>query len=109
MRAILKEEPNAEFRFWGGDLMQSVSGNPLIKTLQRFSLYGFLEVVQNFRTILKNIKFYHKEDIKNYQPDTLILKLDPSFNLRISKFAKSLGIRVVYYISPATLGLERRT
>ena len=60
---------------------------------------GFLEVLLNLHTILKNIKFC-KEDIKKYQPNTLILIDYPGFNLRITKFAKKLGIRVVYYISP---------
>ncbi len=53
----------------------------------------------NLRTILKNIKIC-KEDIKKYQPDVLILIDYPGFNLRIAEYAKSLGIKVVYYISP---------
>ena len=60
---------------------------------------GFLEVAKNLKTILKNIKFC-KEDIKSHQPDVLILVDYPGFNLRIAEFAKSLGIKVVYYISP---------
>lgn len=98
MKAILKKEPNADFRFWGGDLMQDVGGT-LVKHYRDLAFMGFIEVVQNLFTILKNIKFC-KEDIKNYQPDTLILVDYPGFNLRIAKFAKKLGIRVVYYISP---------
>lgn len=98
MKAILRKDPTAEFRFWGGDLMQSVGGT-LVKHYRDLAFMGFLEVIQNLGTILKNIKFC-KEDIKNYQPHTLILVDYPGFNLRIAKFAKSLGIRVVYYISP---------
>lgn len=98
MKSILKKEPDTEFRFWGGDLMQSVSGT-LVKHYKDLAFMGFLEVIQNLRTILKNIKFC-KEDIKNYQPDTLILIDYPGFNLRIAQYAKSIGIRVVYYISP---------
>jgi lipid-A-disaccharide synthase len=60
---------------------------------------GFLEVVMNLRTILNNIKFC-KEDIQNNRPDVLILVDYPGFNLRIARFAKELGIKVVYYISP---------
>ena len=60
---------------------------------------GFLEVAMNLRTILKNIKLC-KEDVKNYQPDVLVLVDYPGFNLRIAEFAKNLGIKVVYYISP---------
>lgn len=98
MKAILAKEPNAEFRFWGGDLMQNVGGE-LIKHYKDLAFMGFLEVIQNIGTILKNIKFC-KEDIKNYQPNTLILIDYPGFNLRIAKFAKKLGIKVIYYISP---------
>ena len=60
---------------------------------------GFLEVAKNLRTILGNIKFC-KRDIADYQPDVLVLVDYPGFNLRIAEFAKSLGIKVVYYISP---------
>lgn len=60
---------------------------------------GFLEVAKNLKTILKNIKFC-KEDIKSHQPDVLILVDYPGFNLRIAEFAKGLGIKIIYYISP---------
>lgn len=98
MKSILKKDPTAEFRFWGGDLMQSVGGT-LIKHYKDLAFMGFLEVVLNLRTILRNIKFC-KKDIETYRPDVLILVDYPGFNLRIAKFAKSLGIKVVYYISP---------
>lgn len=98
MKAILKKDRNAEFRFWGGDLMQNVGGM-LVKHYRDLAFMGFLEVLKNIKTILKNIKFC-KEDIKKYLPDTLILIDYPGFNLRIAEYAKKLGIRVVYYISP---------
>lgn len=98
MKAILKKDPNAEFRFWGGDLMQNVGGT-LVKHYKDLAFMGFLEVLKNIKTILKNIKFC-KQDIKNYLPDTLILIDYPGFNLRIAEYAKKLGIKVVYYISP---------
>lgn len=98
MKSLLKKDPNAEFRFWGGDLMQKVGGT-LVKHYKDLAFMGFLEVIKNLRTILKNIKFC-KNDIQKYQPDILILIDYPGFNLRIAKFAKKLGIRVIYYISP---------
>lgn len=98
MKALKKRQPQSEFRFWGGDLMQK-QGGTLVKHYKDLAFMGFLEVVMNLRTILKNIKFC-KEDLKNYQPDVLILVDYPGFNLRIAKFAKQLGIKVVYYISP---------
>ncbi len=98
MKALKKKQPNAEFRCWGGDLMQE-QGGTLVKHYKDLAFMGFLEVVLNLRTILKNIKLC-KEDIKNHRPDVLILVDYPGFNLKIAKFAKQLGIKVVYYISP---------
>lgn len=98
MKALKQKDPNAEFRFWGGDLMANQSGT-LVKHYRDLAFMGFLEVAMNLRTILNNIKFC-KEDIKNNKPDILILVDYPGFNLRIAKFAKEQGIKVVYYISP---------
>lgn len=99
IKAIKEKDQNAEFRFWGGDLMSEVSGQKPVKHYKDLAFMGFLEVVQNLGTILKNIKFC-KKDIENYKPDVLILVDYPGFNLRIAKFAKELGIKIVYYISP---------
>ncbi|MCA6069345.1 lipid-A-disaccharide synthase [Chryseobacterium sp. RG1] len=98
MKALKQKDPNAEFRFWGGDLMEK-QGGTLVKHYRDLAFMGFLEVAMNLRTILNNIKFC-KEDIRNNKPDVLILVDYPGFNLRIAKFAKELGIKVVYYISP---------
>ena len=98
MKSLKQKDPDAEFRFWGGDLM-TAQGGILVKHYRDLAFMGFLEVAMNLRTILNNIKIC-KEDIKNHKPDVLILVDYPGFNLRIAKFAKELGIRVVYYISP---------
>jgi len=98
MKALKEKDPNAEFRFWGGDLMAK-QGGILVKHYRDLAFMGFLEVAMNLRTILNNIKFC-KEDIQNNIPDVLILVDYPGFNLRIAKFAKEQGIKVVYYISP---------
>ncbi len=98
MKAIKEKDAQADFRFWGGDLMQKQGGN-LVMHYKDLAFMGFIEVVQNLKTILNNIKFC-KKDIANWKPDVLVLIDYPGFNLRIAKFAKSLGIKVVYYISP---------
>ncbi|NIF03860.1 lipid-A-disaccharide synthase [Chryseobacterium sp. Tr-659] len=98
MKALKQKDPHAEFRFWGGDLMKA-QGGTLVKHYRDLAFMGFLEVVMNLRTILNNIKFC-KEDIQKNKPDVLVLVDYPGFNLRIAKFAKELGIKVVYYISP---------
>ncbi|NML58752.1 lipid-A-disaccharide synthase [Chryseobacterium cheonjiense] len=98
MKALKQKDPDAEFRFWGGDLMTK-QGGTIVKHYRDLAFMGFLEVAMNLRTILNNIKFC-KEDIQNNRPDVLILVDYPGFNLRIARFAKELGIKVVYYISP---------
>ena len=98
MKAILQQDQQATFRFWGGDLMQSVGGT-LVKHYRELAFMGFVEVIMNLRTILKNIKFC-KNDLLAYQPDVLILVDYPGFNMRIAEFAKQHNIATHYYISP---------
>lgn len=98
MKHILLKDTSADFRFWGGDRMQTVGGK-LIKHYKDLAFMGFVEVVKNLPTILKNISFC-KKDIESYQPDALILVDYPGFNLRIAEWAKSKGLKVYYYISP---------
>jgi lipid-A-disaccharide synthase len=98
MKQILFEDASADFRFWGGDRMQKVGGE-LVKHYKDLAFMGFVEVVQNLSTILKNISFC-KKDIESYQPDALILVDYPGFNLRIAEWAKAKGFKVYYYISP---------
>ena len=98
MKSLKVEDSHAEFRFWGGDLMEAVGGT-LVKHYRDLAFMGFAEVVMNLRTILNNIK-YCKKDLLEYAPDVLILVDYPGFNLRIAEFAKKNGITVHYYISP---------
>ena len=98
MRALKKRDAKADFRFWGGDLMQA-SGGTLVKHYKDLAFMGFLEVLLNLKTITQNLKFC-KEDILKYQPDALILVDYPGFNMRIAHFAKTNNIKVHYYISP---------
>lgn len=98
MKSMLQKEKNIDFRYWGGDSMSEVQGKP-VKHISELAFMGFIEVVTNLKTILGNIKFC-KEDILKYQPDTLVLVDYPGFNIRIAKWAKKQGIKVIYYISP---------
>ena len=75
------------------------AGATLVKHYKELAFMGFLEVIKNLPTILKNIKIC-KADILQYQPTTLILIDYPGFNLRIAKWAKEKNIKVIYYISP---------
>ncbi len=98
MKALFKEEPNAEVRFWGGELMQQVGGT-LVKHYKDLAFMGFAEVVANLRTIFKNIDLC-KKDIKAFNPDVIIFIDYPGFNMRIAKWAKNEGFDTHYYISP---------
>lgn len=98
MKALYKKDDAAQFRFWGGDLMEA-QGGTLVKHYRELAFMGFLEVVMNLRTILKNIKTC-KNDIENFKPDAIIFIDYPGFNLRIAKWAKQKGIPTHYYISP---------
>jgi lipid-A-disaccharide synthase len=98
MKGLKKTDSKAEFRFWGGDLMQNVDGK-LVKHYKELAFMGFFEVILNLTTILKNLSFC-KADIKSYQPDCLIFIDYPGFNLRIAKWAKKEGFKTHYYISP---------
>lgn len=98
IRQLKKQHPNSSFRAWGGDRMEAAGAN-VVKHYRELAFMGFVEVITNLRTILKNIARC-KKDIASYQPDALILIDYPGFNMRIGPFAKALGIPVYYYISP---------
>lgn len=98
MKALQSFDSNAEFRFWGGDLMHKVNKN-LIKHYKDLAFMGFLEVILNLKTITKNLGFC-KNDIKAYNPDVIIFIDYPGFNLRIAKWAKENNFKTHYYISP---------
>lgn len=98
MKALIRQDKEAQFRFWGGDQMEKAGGE-LRKHYRDLAFMGFVEVAMNLRTIFGNLKNC-KEDILSYQPDALILIDYPGFNMRIAAFAREQGIRVIYYISP---------
>lgn len=98
IKELKKLDANAEFRCWGGDLMKA-QGAQLVKHYRELAFMGFVEVLMNLRTIMKNIKFC-KKDILQCKPDAIILVDYPGFNMRIAEFAKQAGIKVFYYISP---------
>ncbi|KAB8154348.1 lipid-A-disaccharide synthase [Kordia sp. TARA_039_SRF] len=98
MKAIVKEDSEADFRFWGGDLMQAVGGTLVMHYKER-AFMGFTEIIMNLRKILGMISFC-KKDIAKFQPDVVIFIDNSGFNLRIAKWAKAAGFRTNYYISP---------
>ena len=106
IREILRLDPSAEFRCWGGDRMQQ-AGGVIVKHYRDLAFMGFLEVLLNIRTILKNIRFC-KQDIDSWKPDALILIDYPGFNMRIANYAHGKGLKVIYYISPQVWAWRHR-
>ena len=99
MFALKAEDADAEFRFFGGDLMQSVGGT-LVKHYREMAYMGIIPVLLHLRMILRNMQTC-REDIRAYNPDVVILVDYPGFNLKMAKFVKTqLNIPVYYYISP---------
>jgi lipid-A-disaccharide synthase len=98
IKALHQQDASATIRCWGGDKMQA-AGATLVKHYRELAFMGFVEVLKNISTILKNLSFC-KEDILQYNPDVLVLIDYPGFNLRIAKWAKENNIKVIYYISP---------
>jgi len=98
MKALKALDSRAEFRFFGGDLMQA-EGGTAVKHIADMAFMGFIEVVFNLTTILKNLALC-KDDILAWQPDVLILIDFPGFNLKIAEFAKKNNVLVCFYISP---------
>lgn len=99
MRSLKKQDTDAEFRFFGGDLMQSVGGT-LVKHYRDMAYMGFIPVLLHLRTIFRNMDLC-KSDILEWKPDVLILIDYPGFNLKIAEYVKKhTDIPVYYYISP---------
>lgn len=98
VKALQKKDPNATFQGWGGSLMAE-QGVDVIKHYKELAFMGFIEVVQNLGTILKNEKLCHAQ-IMAFQPDAIIFVDYPGFNLRIAKWAKGKNFNTLYYISP---------
>lgn len=99
MKALKAADNKAEFRFFGGDLMSQVGGT-CVKHYRDCAFMGFIPVLMNLRTIFANMAMC-KKDIKEWQPDALILVDYPGFNLSIAQdIHKTTSIPVYYYIAP---------
>ena len=98
IRAIKHNDSKADFRAWGGDLMQH-EGATIVKHYRDLAFMGFAEVISNLPTILGNMRFC-KSDILQYQPDLVIFVDYPGFNIPMASFAKGKGFKTAYYIAP---------
>lgn len=100
MKGLKLHDPEAVFRFWGGDKMAEVGGREnLAKHYREASFFGIVQVVANLRTVLRQVRDCER-DITAFRPDVVILIDYPGFNMQIAEFAHRHGIRVHYYIAP---------
>ena len=100
IKGLKKADPEAEFRFWGGDKMAEAGGaENLRKHYRETSFFGIVNVLLNMRTISRQMREC-RADIESYAPDVLILIDYPGFNMKMARFAHERGIRTFYYIAP---------
>ena len=108
MKGIYAEDPDADIRFWGGDLMHTIckdftdrahSRSGLVRHYKEGAVMGFVEVLAKARKLLGNVNFC-KQDILDWNPDVVILIDYPGFNFKIAEFAHKAGFKVFYYIAP---------
>ena len=100
VKGLLAEDPAAECRCWGGDLMQA-AGAQLLHHYREGAVMGLTDVLRSADKLLRNIRAC-KEDILRFRPDVVILIDYPGFNMKIAKWCHARGIRVFYYIAPKT-------
>lgn len=104
MKGLYLEDPDADIRFWGGDLMNAVykehqSGTGLVQDYKDAAIIGFVQVVLKAKTYMNRFKRCFS-DILSWNPDVVILIDYPGFNFRVAEFAHKKGFKVFYYIAP---------
>ena len=100
IEGLRKADPEAQFRFWGGDRMAAVGGAAnLAKHYRETSFFGIVQVLKNLRTIKRQM-LECQADVAAFAPDVLILVDYPGFNMKMARWAKEHGIRTFYYIAP---------
>ncbi|MDB4835242.1 lipid-A-disaccharide synthase [Cyclobacteriaceae bacterium] len=99
MKSILAKDPQAEFKFFGGDQMKSVAGIDSIVHINQLDAFGFVDVIKQYPK-LKGFLRQSNRLLKEYQPDAVILIDYSGFNMKVAKYAHKLGLKVHYYISP---------
>lgn len=104
--SLRAQDPEAKIRAWGGEKMRRNGAN-VVKNYHDLAFMGFVEVLMNLRTILKNFSFC-KKDIAEFNPDAIVLIDYPGFNLKVAKWAHKKGYKVFYYISPQVWAWKRR-
>ena len=98
VKEIKHLNPSIEIKGWGGELMSN-QGVEIKNDLKNLSFMGFFEVLMNLRKIRDNFKLC-KQQLLEFKPDVIVFVDYPGFNLRMAKWAKNKGFKIIYYISP---------
>ncbi len=101
IRSLAAEDPAAEFRFWGGDMMAAACGHPPVVHYSECAVMGLGEIIRKLGKLTGNVRRC-KKDIAEWKPDVVIPIDYPGMNLRIAHFCHDAGIKVFYYIAPKT-------
>ncbi|MBO4263083.1 MAG: lipid-A-disaccharide synthase [Bacteroidales bacterium] len=101
VKGLQAEDPGAQFRFWGGDLMAEAAGTPPVRHYREGAVMGFSDVLAKLGTFARNLRFC-RQDILRWSPDAVILIDYPGFNLRMARFCHRHRLRTFYYIAPKT-------
>lgn len=101
VKGLKAEDPAADFRFWGGDLMEAACGVPPVRHYREGAVMGLGDVLAKAGKIMGNLSLC-KKDVLSWRPDVLILIDYPGFNFKMARFAHNHGIKVFYYIAPKT-------
>ena len=99
IESLKQLDPEAQFRFLGGDMMSAQAGTQPIIHYRDMAYMGFADVVRHLGKILGFLGTARRA-IDEWQPAAVILVDYPSFNLKVAKYAHNLGIPVHYFISP---------
>jgi lipid-A-disaccharide synthase len=98
MKGLREVDSQAQFRVWGGDLMQA-QGGVVVRHIRDLAFMGVWEVLKNLRTIFGHLALCER-DLMSFRPDVLILVDYPGFNLKMARFAHKQGLPTFYYIAP---------
>lgn len=106
--ALRQQDPEAEFRFFGGDAMAAAAGCAPLRHYRTLAYMGFIQVALHLRTILRGLG-QACDAIREWRPDCLILVDYPGFNLKVAATVhKEALCPVYYYIAPKVWAWKER-
>ena len=97
-RELLTIDSSLVLKGMGGENMRRAGVDILIDASE-LAVVGLVEVLANYRTIKRALESI-KKTITDNPPDLLVLVDYQEFNQRLAAYAKSIGVKVLFYIGP---------